>query len=106
MSVIHTSVRPSLAGRPRAPTLTTPRPAASSRDQCSPVCVQTTTSASASPSSRRTKPEGVVLSHRNSLIFRGEPWQSSNLRPAIDSRMCPGSVPIQALCPGLVRRSV
>ena len=45
-------------------------------------------------------------SQRNSLIFRGEPWQRRNLRPPRVNRIDPGSFPSRARSGSVVRRWV
>ena len=95
-------VHPSFSGRPSTPTFAAWPPPASARCHLIPVCVQSSTSAAASASSRLSRPSGVVDSHRNSFTRRGEPWHITTECGPSRTRWWAGSVPSQARCSGAV----
>ena len=85
---------------------TTSPPPETRRAQWIPVWAQRTVSASASRRSLVRKASEHPDSQRNSLIFRGEPWQRRNLRPPRVNRIDPGSFPSRARSGSVVRRWV
>ena len=80
------------------------RPPDSCRVHGNPVCVATMTSAEKSSQNFSSKCVGVVLSHRNSFIFRGLPWQQSTRRPPLSNRISRGSSASHRRQRGLVLR--
>ena len=71
-----------------------------------PVWVATMMSALKSSQNLSSRCVGVVLSHKNSFIFRGLPWQQSTRRPAISNRISCGSPASHARQRSLVLRYV
>src|SRR5579872_6065841 len=96
-SVYHTFVLPSFSGRPRTPTLMQCRLPGRPRCHLIPVWVTQRISARDASSRYPRKESELVDSQRNSLIFRGEPWQSSTRYPSISKRIDPGRVRSHAL---------
>ncbi len=99
-SAYQPSRRPSLAGRPIVPTLTTSVPA-TRRCQGMPVWVQSSRAAPLA-AVRIASSSSVRDSQRKSLTASGEPWTMWTSTPAQSKRSSAGSSRIQAAKSGPV----